>query len=357
MQSQTNINSGAFNFKASTETKPMYNFAGASNLFKGFGQSSSTPLTIQTNWPTQSKNWFNTFQPTSQPFASQPSQAASQPSQAASQPSQAASQPFASQPSQAASQPSQAASQPFASQPFASQPSQAASQPSQAASQPLSPQLKKWSLSDLSEAKQAFIKPRLQELFNLKNNLNQKHHQFRVARACIHKQGLSDDLTQDLQDFKYIFQLVLCENPCEIIATRVEDLSKRNLYTVYLKLVKALLMDKCETKADLIKYLDEKITLTGDKRFLVTFRLLNEHNISKLSQDLYDEMTGFLVAVILLLNFEGYPHMTLQAGQTCCYYPKKVTRILTDLVAACYGPFLSAVCHNDLEIEAWIKGM
>ena len=216
--------------------------------------------------------------------------------------------------------------------------------------------LDKWSLGHLSEAKQAFIKPRLLELFNLKNNLKQKHHQFRIARACMHEKKIQNNLVKDLNNMAYIFQLVLFRNPYEIIATRVQDSDKRSLYTVYLKVIKALLLDKCETKADFLRYLERQIIMTGDKRLLATFRLLDANNIVKLSHDVYDEVVGFLTAVILLLNFEGHPQLTLQAGLTCCYYPDKVSRILTDLVAACYGPTeQTSTLHNDLEIEAWIK--
>ena len=117
-------------------------------------------------------------------------------------------------------------------------------------------------------------------------------------------------------------------------------------------------MDKCETKDDLLRYLDKQITLTGNKRLFVTFKLLTEHNVSVLSRDPYDEMTGFMIAVILLLNFERHPHMTIQAGRASCYYPEKVTRILTDFVSACYGPTEPVdTLHDDLEIGAWVGAL
>jgi hypothetical protein len=340
MQSQTTIR---FKTPAQPERKPAYDFgAGAFKLFKG-------PPQPQTGWfnvtsPASSKDQQVVQEPAN-PFKTpiQPYTPVTQPTW-----------PLTSQSNsvQAVQEPTQAVQEPANSWTTPIQPTSVSS------TQPLQLGLEHWSLRDLSETKQAFIKPRLQELFNLRNNLDQKLHQFRIARACIHKRDVADDLTQDLKNMAYTFQLLLFKDPCKIIATRVENTDKRNLYTVYIKMLKALLMDKCKTKVDLIKYLDRQISLTGNKRFMITFRLLDEHNIFKLAQDFYDEMTGFLVAVVLLINFEGYPEVALQAGRACCYYPDKVSKTLTDLVAACYGPTTPTTRpYNDPEIGAWIKGM
>ena len=392
MQSQSTI---CFKTPAQPERKTAYEFgAGAFKLFKG-----PTEPQTQTGWfnvtsPAPSKDQqviqepadplktpTQPYTPVTRPIWFKPLTSQSNPVQAVQEPTQAVREP--ADPLKTLIQPYTPVTRPFWFKPLTSQsnPVQAVQEPTQAVQEPANPWttpiyvsstqssaqpspqplrsgLEHWSLRDLPETKQAFIKPRLQELFDLRNNLDQKRHQFRIARACIHKRDVADDLTQDLENMAYTFQLLLFKDPCKIIATRVEDADKRNLYTVYIKTLKALLMDKCETKVDLIKYLDKQISLTGNKRFMMTFRLLDEHNIFKLAQDFYDEMTGFLVAVILLINFEGYPEIALQAGRACCYYPEKVSKTLTDLVAACYGPATPVTRpYNDPEIGAWIKGM
>ncbi len=393
MQSQT-----PFRFKTSAqpEHKPAYDFgAGAFKLFKGPTQPQPSWFNVTQPSPAPSKDQQVIQETSIQPTVTQPTwfkpltsqsnpvQAVQEPTQAVQEPTQATQEPVASWKYTPVTQPTwfkpltsqsistqavQKPADPWTTQPIYVSPTQPlarssplaqSSQPlAQSSPQPLRSELEHWSLCDLSKTKQAFIKPRLQELFDLRNNLDQKLHQFRIARACIHKQDVADDLTQDLENMAYTFQLLLFKDPCKIIATRVKDTDKRNLYTVYIKMLKVLLMDKCKTKINLIKYLDRQISLTGNKRFMITFRLLDEHNIVKLTQDFYDEITGFLVAIILFINFEGYPELTLKAGRACCYYPNKVSRTLTDLVAACYGPATPATRpYNDPEIGAWIKGM